>query len=204
MLGKLALFAVCVAVAFSACTDKVTNTIQISDDSNGNYNVVFNNAIGATYDNNSNPSCYNNEANLLMPGVLGLISGTVVVNQAIVLDNATQALLTLTKNDDLIKTACKDGKSNNFLIPDKDCKFDFCPKETALCKALSTPGTHTLGELEGDAGIGSEIHLPNLSDAIKPLLKGQWRVTIKIQNGAGTVVASILIPSNEDWLWIEK
>uniref|UniRef100_A0A914E371 Uncharacterized protein n=1 Tax=Acrobeloides nanus TaxID=290746 RepID=A0A914E371_9BILA len=188
MLGKLALFSVCVAVAFSVCTDKVTNVVQISDDSNGNYNVVFNNADGATYDNNSNPSCYNNEANLRMPGVLGLISGTVVVNQAIVLDNATQALLTLTKNDNLIKTACKDGKSNNFLIPDKDC----------------TPGTHTLGELEGDAGIGSEIALPNLSDAIKPLLKGQWRVTIKIQNGAGTVVASILIPSNEDWLWIEQ
>uniref|UniRef100_A0A914CNW5 Uncharacterized protein n=1 Tax=Acrobeloides nanus TaxID=290746 RepID=A0A914CNW5_9BILA len=162
MLGKLALLSFCVAYVFSACTDKVSNVVGVADDSNGNYNVIFNNAVGATYDSNSNPTCYNNVANLQLPGILGLISGTITVNQAITLDANSQALLTLTKNDALIGTVCKDGKSNNILIPSSDCAIDFCKNETSLCKALSTPGTHTLGELEGDAGIGSTITLPAL------------------------------------------
>jgi hypothetical protein len=81
MLGQFVLLSFCVAYVFSACTDKVTNVVDVADDSNGNYNVVFNNAVGATYDSNSNPTCYNNEADLTLPGILGLISGTVTVNQ---------------------------------------------------------------------------------------------------------------------------
>uniref|UniRef100_A0A914DED2 Uncharacterized protein n=1 Tax=Acrobeloides nanus TaxID=290746 RepID=A0A914DED2_9BILA len=81
----------------------------------------------------------------------------------------------------------------------------FCTKEESLCKALSTPGTHTLGELEGDAGIGSTITLPNVSNDIKPLLKGQWKVELKFQTGSGNVVAGLIIPSNDNgWLYIEE
>lgn len=81
MLGKLAVLVLVVAQVYSQCVDKTNNVVDIADASGGNYNVVFNNAVGATYDSNSQPKCYQGEADLMLPGILGLISGTVTVNQ---------------------------------------------------------------------------------------------------------------------------
>ena len=68
--------------------------------------------------------------------------------------------------------------------------------------ALGTPGTHSLGEIEGDLGINGTIELPSLSSAIAGILKGRWQATLDIQS-AGTTVASIKIPSNEKYIDID-
>jgi hypothetical protein len=183
----------------AACVDKQNNLVDIADTSSDAYNAHFSNAVGATYDDAMTPSCYKDEPNLKLPGILALVSGQLTVKNAMNLVGNTEALLTLKKDSILIGTVCKNGKSENILIPDDDCHFALCGNATALCTALGTPGVHSLGEIEGDLGINGTISLPTLSPAIQGILKGKWQATLDIQSN-GALIASIKIPSNEKYI----
>ena len=196
---KLLFLAAVLALAYSSCNDRKDNLVDIGDTTDGAYNAHFQNAVGATYDNKGAPSCYESRPNLKLPGVLQLVSGQLVVKDAMNLVGNTEIYLTLKKDSWLIGTVCDHGKSKNPLIPDSDCKFAFCEKPSSLCTAFSTPGTHSLEEIEGALGINGTIELPALSNAINGILKGKWQVTLDIQNN-GKTVASIKIPSNEDYI----
>ena len=196
---KFLVLAAVLALAYSSCTDRKDNLVDIADTSDGAYNAHFQNAVGATYDDKNTPSCYESRPNLKLPGVLQLVSGQLVVKQAMDLVGNTEIYLTLKKDSWLIGTVCDHGKSKNPLIPDSDCKFAFCQNATNLCTALGTPGTHSLGEIEGDLGINGTIELPTLSDAINGILKGKWQATLDIQT-KGQTVASIKVPSNEKYI----
>uniref|UniRef100_A0AC35FRC1 Uncharacterized protein n=1 Tax=Panagrolaimus sp. PS1159 TaxID=55785 RepID=A0AC35FRC1_9BILA len=187
----------------ASCVDRKDNLVDIGDETEGAYNAHFQNAVGATYDNTDTPSCYKSEPNLKLPGVLKLVSGSLTVKNAMNLVGNTFVLLTLTKDSFLIGKVCDHGKSKNPLIPDDDCKFAFCQNATNLCTALGTPGVHSLGEIEGDLGINGTIELPELSSAIKGILKGKWQAELDIQS-SGNVVASIKIPTNEKWIDIDQ
>lgn len=198
----ISLFIIVVTVS-GQCVDKQNNAVDVADKSNAAYNAEFQNAVGATYDSNGNPSCYKGHPNLKLPGDLKLISGKLVVKESMNLVGNSQIYLTLKKDSFLIGTVCENGKSKNPLIPDKDCKFDFCTEASPLCTALGTPGTHTLGEIEGDLGINGTIPLPSLSSAIMGILKGKWQATLDIHSN-GKIVASLIVPSNEKYIDVQE
>lgn len=196
---RLLVLVTVLALAHCACKDKKDNLVAIADTSEGAFNGHLQNAVGATYDSKGAPSCFQSRPNLKLPGVLQFVSGQLLVKEAIDLVGGTEIYLTLKKDSWLIGTVCDHGKSKNPLIPDSDCKFAFCEKPSSLCTAFSTPGTHSLEEIEGALGINGTIELPALSNAINGILKGKWQVTLDIQNN-GKTVASIKIPSNEDYI----
>uniref|UniRef100_A0AC34QJE4 Uncharacterized protein n=1 Tax=Panagrolaimus sp. JU765 TaxID=591449 RepID=A0AC34QJE4_9BILA len=165
MFLKVSIFCILFGLVTSQCTDKKNNLVDIGDTTDGAYNAHFQNAVGATYDQNGSPACY--------------------------------------KDSWLIGTVCENGKSKNPLIPDSDCKFALCANATTLCTALGTPGTHSLGEIEGDLGINGTIALPALSSAINGILAGKWKATLNIQS-SGQTIASIKVPSNEKWIDINE
>ncbi|KAI6242912.1 hypothetical protein M3Y99_00200500 [Aphelenchoides fujianensis] len=144
------------------------------------------------------PSCYKSVASVQLPGLLKLISGSITINKQLSVKGNSKALLTLQKNSWLVGVVCKDGKSQNFLVPDKDCSIDICSLSKSICTVLETPGTHQLNELESDVGSNGTITLPSASSALKPLLKGQWKLELKL------MVMDINLPSNTDWLWLDE
>ncbi|KAH7697898.1 parasitic stage specific protein 1, partial [Aphelenchoides avenae] len=99
-----------------------------------------------------------------------------------------------------IGTVCKDGLSQNPLIPDSDCQLPACSHSDAidkgLCTTLSTVGKHDLGQLEGASGWNGTIVIPKIPAALKPLIRGQWKVEVQIKV-EGEVVLHVKIPANE-------
>jgi hypothetical protein len=53
-----------------------------------------------------------------------------------------------------------------------------------------------------DAGINGTIVLEDGSGALKPFIKGQWKLEVKLQVG-NEIVAHVKAPSN-GWAWIDK
>jgi hypothetical protein len=200
MLRLLACIFIGLAAVWSACVDKRNNVVKL--DNVGNNDIFFTDGTAATYGKNGSPSCSKNTADVKLPGLVKLISGTITVNKKYNFAGS-KALLTLTKNSWLIGTLCKEGVSQNPLVPDSDCQISICKVSNDLCNALGTVGVHKLGELEGDAGLNGTIVLPNLSSALKPLLRGQWKLEVFVQV-SGQTVAHVKVPSNEDWLYIQE
>jgi hypothetical protein len=115
----------------------------------------------------------------------------------------SKILLTMRKNSHIIGYVCKDGKSQHSLVPDSDCSINTCATSEGICKALEQPGVHKLGELEHDLGINGTIPLPSVSKALKPLIRGQWKVEVKLMVGSEMVLHA-RAPVDTDWLWMEE
>uniref|UniRef100_A0AC35U7S4 BPI1 domain-containing protein n=1 Tax=Rhabditophanes sp. KR3021 TaxID=114890 RepID=A0AC35U7S4_9BILA len=206
MYTKLFAFLAVVAVAYaSSCTDGTNNVIDIGDVSNGAYNAHFQNVVAQTYNSDGSPSCYKGAASLKLPGVLKLVSGTIVVKTSMNLINDANAKMTLKKDSFLIGKICDDGKSKNALIPSSDCSIDICSQsyETSICKLMETAGTHDLATLEKTLGFSATINLPALPSSINGIIKGQWQAGLDLIN-AGQTVADIKLPSNEKYISIEQ
>ncbi|KAI6196688.1 hypothetical protein M3Y94_01138300 [Aphelenchoides besseyi] len=194
--------ALLVAFIDCACVDGKNNVVKLADASSNNV-IKVDNGVAQAYDTNMKTSCYKNEANIQLPGYLKLISGTINIGKQLKVINNNKALLTLRKNSWMVGYVCEDGKSKNFLVPDSDCNIDICTLSKALCKTLEIPGIHNLSEIEGDVGSNGTIVLPNPSSMLKPLLKGQWTMQIKLQV-ENEIVMHIKLPSNEDWLYLDE
>uniref|UniRef100_A0A7E4VT57 ML domain-containing protein n=1 Tax=Panagrellus redivivus TaxID=6233 RepID=A0A7E4VT57_PANRE len=193
MFTRFVLAAALVAVTLAADCQ----LLELAD--TGSFDAHFDNAVGGSYDASGNPSCHDGSANIQFPGEIKLVSGNLIVKDSANLVGDSKILLTLKKDSWLVGTVCDHGKSKNPLIPDSDCEIPFCETPSDLCTALGTSGTHTLGQLENQAGINSTIPLPEMSSAIKGILKGRWQVTIDIVVG-GNTLASVKAPSNENWV----
>ncbi|KAH7727429.1 parasitic stage specific protein 1 [Aphelenchoides avenae] len=203
MLRTIVFFASCCACSLGACVDKKTNVVTAADV--GNYPIQLGQGVGGTYDGSNQPSCYKDTPDIKSPGALRAISGYAVVTKAYNLLNNAKAYLTLEKNSWFIGTVCKDGVSQNPLVPDSDCQLTVCSSsnaiENGLCKALSTVGKHDLGQLEGASGLNGTIPVPKIPGALKPLIRGQWKVEVQIKVG-DEVVLHVKAPANEEWLYI--
>ncbi|KAH7714572.1 parasitic stage specific protein 1 [Aphelenchoides avenae] len=121
----------------------------------------------------------------MSPGALKLVSGYIVVTKPYNLINNAVAFLTLQKNSWFIGTVCKDGISQNPLIPDSDCQLPACSHSDAidkgLCTTLSTVGKHDLGQLEGVSGWNGTIVIPKIPAALKPLIRVRILIGYKDQ-----------------------
>ncbi|KAI6208201.1 hypothetical protein M3Y96_00090100 [Aphelenchoides besseyi] len=163
-----------------ACVDGKNNVVELADASSNNV-IKVDNGVAQAYDPNMKTSCYKNAANVQLPGYLKLISGTINIGKQLKVINNNKALLTLRKNSNI----------------------DICTLSKALCKTLEIPGLHNLSEIEGDVGSNGTIQLPSPSSALRPLLKGQWAMQIKLQV-ENEIVMHIKLPSNEDWLYLDE
>uniref|UniRef100_A0A0N5A431 ML domain-containing protein n=1 Tax=Parastrongyloides trichosuri TaxID=131310 RepID=A0A0N5A431_PARTI len=204
MYTKFVVLLVLVASAY-ACTDGKDNLVEVGDVSNGAYNAHFQNAEGMVYDSSNNPSCYKGEANLKLPGVLKLVSGTVVVKQSMNLINNVVAKLTLKKDSSILGKICDNGVSKNILIPNKDCTIALCNNalESPLCTLLEQAGSHDLSQIEKTMGITGTLALPSLPSSFKGIMKGKWEVGVSLVSN-GVVVADIKLPSNEQFIYVDE
>ncbi|KAI6184254.1 hypothetical protein M3Y97_00576300 [Aphelenchoides bicaudatus] len=190
------------ALVHCSCNDGKNNIVQVADASKNNI-IQVTDGVGQSYYSNWQPSCYKNSANLQLPGILSLVSGTINVGKKMKVIGNSKALLTLKKDSIFVGTVCEDGKSTNFLVPDSDCTIDLCSVEGGLCSTLEIPGIHKLGELEGDVNTNGTILLPKISSALKPLIKGKWQLQVKLQVG-NEIALHVKVPSNQDWLWLDE
>ncbi|KAK0406879.1 hypothetical protein QR680_018864 [Steinernema hermaphroditum] len=194
------------AVAF-ACTDQKDNIVKI-DNVGSNLNVEFQDVVAATYDASHKPSCSGSGPNVQTPGVIRLISGKIIVKKQMDLVKSSDVLATLQKDSFLVGKVCENGESKNPLVPGKDCHISLCQEATLLghadlCKLFQTPGTHTLGQLEGDLkDFNGTLAIPPITGLIKDVLKGSWKAQFTLQSN-GETMAHIKAPSNEEWIRVD-
>uniref|UniRef100_A0A0K0EGG8 MD-2-related lipid-recognition domain-containing protein n=1 Tax=Strongyloides stercoralis TaxID=6248 RepID=A0A0K0EGG8_STRER len=204
MFSKLIFSLAVIGIAY-ACTDGKDNVVDVADLSNEGYNVHFQNCRGLLYDANGSPSCYRGEANLRLPGILKLVSGTVIVKQDMNLMNNVQAKLTLKKDSSLIGKVCENGKSKNILVPNKDCTIPLCdnPQESPICQLLEKAGTYDLSKIESTVGITGSIKLPAFPSSFNGIIKGKWEIGVDLVS-SGKTVANIKLPSNEQFIYLQE
>uniref|UniRef100_A0A1I7YG80 Diagnostic antigen gp50 n=1 Tax=Steinernema glaseri TaxID=37863 RepID=A0A1I7YG80_9BILA len=201
----LVLFAAIVAaVSSSSCVDGVNNVIKLADVTDESVSVHLKNIVLQTYDASNNPQCFNSQAEMFFPGSIKLVSGDVIVREKTDLAANGLAKLTMAKNSFLVGTVCRDGVAVSSFVPKNDCQFSFCQLlGTGLCNIFTTPGTHTLGQIEQSENMTSIIQLPKIPSIINNVLRGQWKVEMKLVSG-DKVVADMKFPSNSEWLNIDR
>ncbi|TMS35904.1 hypothetical protein L596_003194 [Steinernema carpocapsae] len=202
---KSLLFALAIiACATASCTDGVNNVIKLADIKDENLVVHFKDVTIQTYDSANNPRCFSSQAEMFFPGTLKLVSGDIIVREKTDLVASGRANLTMSKNSFLLGTVCKDGVAVNPVVPKNDCSFDFCQYlGNDICALLTTPGTHTLGQLESSFNFTGVIPLPQIPSIVNNVLRGQWKAEIKLLTGK-KIVADIKLPSNTEWLNIDR
>uniref|UniRef100_A0A0K0CUW0 CUB domain-containing protein n=1 Tax=Angiostrongylus cantonensis TaxID=6313 RepID=A0A0K0CUW0_ANGCA len=135
------------------------------------------NVIAQTYDVNEKPSCYNGRASVQLPGMIKLVSGTLIVTKKFDLEKSGDLRLTVTKDSFFIGTVCKDGVSQTSLVPSSDCHRKIFPGlDKGFVDMISNPGTYDLQE-------------------------GDWEAQLTLISD-GETVADIKAPSNTHWLYV--
>jgi hypothetical protein len=159
------------------------------------------------YDQSGKPSCYKNTPDVQLPGMAKIMSGYINITKqlnATGIPQKTRLLITIRKNDFLINYLCKDGKSGNIIIEDRDCNLDFCEKNEGICRLFEIPGVHQLDEIIRYSNYNTTLPLPRpkngYTDAI---LRGQWKGEVKITIN-DEIVAHAKFPSDHSWMWVEE
>lgn len=159
------------------------------------------------YDQNNQPACYKNIGDIKFPGILKIKSATFNITKqlnATGIPKKTRLLFTVKKNDFLVGYICKDGKSGNVIVEDRDCNLDFCEKHEGLCRLMEIPGVHKLDEILKYANSSDTIVLdPPQHGFTDAILRGQWKGGAEITIGDKSV-AHIKFPSESTWNWINE
>ncbi|KAK0396224.1 hypothetical protein QR680_001627 [Steinernema hermaphroditum] len=190
--------------ASASCVDGVNNVIKLADVTDETLSVHLKDVVLQTYDASDKPRCFSSQAEMFFPGSIKLISGDVIVREKTDLAANGVAKLTMAKNSFLVGNVCRDGVAVSSFVPKNDCQFNFCQLlGNGICTLLTTPGTHTLSQIEQTANFTGVIQLPKIPSIINNVLRGQWKIEMKLVSGDKDV-ADIKFPSNTEWLNIDR
>nr|CAR63559.1 hypothetical protein [Angiostrongylus cantonensis] len=191
------------AASSGPCVDGVNNVFDL--DNVGNESALYiraKNVIAQTYDVNEKPSCYNGRASVQLPGMIKLVSGTLIVTKKFDLEKSGDLRLTVTKDSFFIGTVCMDGVSQTSLVPSSDCHRKIFPGlDKGFVDMISNPGTYDLQEIEKGAGRSNVVSLPAIPSTEAFIVTGDWEAQLTLISD-GETVADIKAPSNTHWLYV--